>query len=452
MNICVLSKSVAITAALVTAAAALTISTPTLAAWESIGACPSASFVKLKARDNRPLLLMAESTSEFAVYGHLLDTVRDIGLSGISGASATFVRGVSGFENSGSAVVGRTGPNFCALGSVVVKVSIPATATNGQRGTLRVGGERIPVEAVKDRFSASWDARNNSASLTPGTQEQIEAAANADAASSRQTCRANADTRFRQCQANRPALEAERAQQCTQHRAELAAREAERARQRAAIQNSGASGVTVFPPNSLSPSPCQSLATCDVIRTNDLARCDDTEPRISAPRAPRCLRDLGGSSLFLPDGTLEVTLPPADRASDAQLRTCLARGFDVRMAREPANFDFGGGQCANGVIHELSIARQSGSLGLRLTNSQISCRTGDTVLVVPETLRNTLISPTQSAITLSHRAFKNTTSLRYDMGESPSALNILVVPPHRKLEIGNPVAQPSKVRSPFIQR
>jgi hypothetical protein len=387
---------------------------------------------------------------EVTVYGHLLDTVRDVGLSGITQSSATNPRGVSGFVNSGSGFVGRTGPNFCALGSLIVTLDIHSSAPRGQRGTLAVGGERIPVEVVKDRFSASWDARNNSASLTPGTQEQIEAAANADAATSRQTCRANADTRFRQCQTNRPALEAERAQQCTQHRAELAAREAERARQRAAGQNNGTSGVMVFPPNS--SSPCQPLATCDAIRTGDLARCDDTEPRISAPRAPRCLRDLGGSSLFLPDGTLEVTLPPADRASDAQLRTCLARGFDVRMARELANFDFGGGQCANGVIHELSIARQSGSLGLRLTNSQMSCRTGDTVLVVPETLRNTLISPAQSAITLSHRAFKNTTSLRYDMGESPSTLNILVVPPHRKLEIGNPVAQPSKVRSPFIQR
>jgi len=447
MNIRTSSKSITFTAALVTAAAALTISTPTLAAWESIGGCPSSSFVKLKARDNRPLRLMAESTSEFAVYGHLLDTVRDISLSGISGASATFVRGVSGFENSGSAVVGRTGPNFCALGSVIVKVSIPDTVTNGQRGTLRIGGERIPVEAVKDRFSASWDARNNSASLTPGTQEQIEAAANADAATSRQTCRANAETRFRQCQASRPALEASRAQECTQR---IAERDAERARRRAEAQASGTNSVAIMNPPP--PAACQPLASCDAIRNSDLARCDDIEPRSSAPRAPRCLRDLGGSSLFLPDGTLEVTLPPADRASDAQLRTCLARGFDVRMARERANFDFGGGQCASGVVHELSIARQSGSLGLRLTNSQISCNTGDTVLVVPETLRNTLISPTQSAITLSHRAFKNTTSLRYDMGESPSALNILVVPPHRKLEIGNPVAQPPKVRSPFIQR
>lgn len=424
-----------------------TTSTVALAAWESIGGCPASSRAKLKPGDNRPLRLMAGFEGDVTVYGHLLDTVRSVNLGGITNGSASDPRGVGGFVNGGSGVVGRTGPDYCALGSLTVKVSIPGSTPRGQRGTLTVGGERIPIEVVADRFSAAWDARNNSAGLTPGTQEQIEAAANADAAAARQTCRANAETRFQQCQANRPAVEAARAQECAQRTAE---RDAERARREAERRASGSTGVAISNPPPIAA--CQGLAPCDVVRNGDLARCDDAEPRISAPRAPRCLRDLGGSSLFLPDGTLEVTMPPADRASDAQLQTCLDRGFDVRLARQRANFDFGGGQCAAGVVHQLSISGQSGSLGVRLSLPEISCNTGDAVLVVPATLRNTLISPVRGAVTLSHRAFRNTTNLRYDMGESPTPLNILVVPPHRKLEIGNPVKQAPKVGSPLIQR
>lgn len=413
------------------------------AAWESIGGCPASSRAKLKPGDNRPLRLTPGFQGDIEVFGHLLDTVRSANIAGIIGASATDPRGKNGFVNGGSGVVGRMNtPDFCGLGSLTVKVSVPPTAPRGQRGTLLIGGERIPLEVVTDSFAISWDARNDSASLTPGTQEQIEAAANANAAAARQTCRANAEARFQQCQANRPTLEAERAQQCTQRKAEIEAAKAQAEAQR---QATGSTGVTIGNPSP--PAVCQPLASCQMIRNSDLARCDDAAPRLDAPRAPRCLRDLGGSSLFLPDGTLEVTLPPADRASDAQLQACLARGFDVRLARQlNRTADYGIPSCSDN--EQWQITRQTGALGVRMAQSRFGCTTGDAVLAVPETVRNTLLAPTRGAITLGHRGGTS----GYNLGESPVPLNVLVVPPPRRLEIGNPVVQPPRVGSPILSR
>lgn len=416
---------------------------PASAAWESIGGCPASSRAKLKPGDNRPLRLTPGFKGDIVVYGHLLDTVRSVNITGITGASASDPRGTNGFVNGGSGVVGRMNtPDFCGLGSLTVKVSVPPTAPRGQRGTLLIGGERIPLEVVTDSFSTRWDARNDSASLTPGTQEQVEAAANANAAAARQTCRANAEIRFQQCQANRPALEAQRAQQCTQRKAEIEAAKAQAEAQR---QASGSTGVMVG--NPAPPAVCQPLASCQMIRNDDLARCDDEAPRTDAPRAPRCLRDLGGSSLFLPDGTLEITLPPADRATDAQLQTCLARGFDVRLARQLGRtHDYGIASCSDN--EQWLVARQTGNLGVRMSQSRFGCTSGDVVLAVPDTLRNTLLAPTRGVITLSHRGG----AIGYDLGESPTPLNVVVVPPPRRLEIGNPVVQPPKVGSPILQR
>lgn len=425
------------------ALALTTASTAARAAWESIGGCPASSRAVLKPGDNRPLRLSPGFQGDITVYGHLLDTVRTVSFPGIGGATATDPRGTNGFVNGGSGVVGRMNtPDFCGLGSLTVKVGVPPTAARGQRGTLMIGGERIPVEVVTDNFSISWDARNNSAGLTPGTQEQIEAAATADATTARQTCRANVETRFQQCQANRPALDAQRAQQCAQRRAEI---DAAKAQAEAARQANGSNAVAVINPPP--PAVCQPLASCQAIRTEDLARCDDAGPRVDAPRAPRCLRDLGGSSLFLPDGTLEVTLPPADRATDAQLQTCLARGFDVRLGRQlNRTADYKIASCSDG--EQWLIAQQTGGLGVRMAQSRFGCTTGDAVLAVPETLRNTLLSPTRGTITLSHRGGPR----GYDLGASPVALNLLIVPPPRKLEIGNPVGQQPRVGSPVIQR
>ena len=429
MNICSFSKSITVTTALMTAAVALTLSTPTLAAWESIGGCPSSSFAKLKARDNRPLRLMAGTTSEFAVYGHLLDTVRDISLSGINSGSASFVRGVSGFENSGSAVVGRTGPDFCALGSVVVKVTTPPTATNGQRGTLRVGGERIPVEIVVDSFSARWDDRNDSASLSPGSQEQIEADERASAETRQQGCRNFAETRYQQCVAQRPALLAERAQAC-------AALNAKRA----------TGGNSVVLPGFVSP--CATLRSCEELRASAIASCATVKPRAVVARAPRCLRDLGGSSLFLADGSLEIKLPARERATDAQLQTCLARGFDVAIDITRANFDFGGGQCAPGVRHQLDVGSQSGGVTTRVAGVSDACAS-DAVLTLPQNIRQaSLANGGRGVVTVRHNARRSSGSPAdfYSMGNAKTTLNYVIVPP--PLNLGTPVlATPPKFRA-----
>jgi len=428
MNICSFSKLITVTAALVTAAAALTLSTPTLAAWESIGACPSSSFAKLKARDNRPLRLMAGTTSEFAVYGHLLDTVRNISLSGITSGSASFVRGVSGFENSGSGFVGRTGPDFCALGSVVVKVTTPPTATNGQRGTLLVGGERIPIEVVVDSFSARWDDRNDSASLSPGSQEQIEADERASAEARQQGCRNFAETRYQQCVAQRPALLAERAQAC-----------AERNAQRASGGNSVVVGVH--------GSPCATLRSCEEMRASATASCAAVKPRSVVARAPRCLRDLGGSSLFLADGSLEIKLPSRERATDTQLQTCLARGFDVAIDITRANFDFGGGQCAN-TRHLLDVGSQSGGVSTRVAGVSEACFS-DAVLTLPQNIRQaSLANGGRGVVTVRHNARRSSGSppAFYSMGNAKTTLNYVIVPP--PLNLGTPgLATPPKLRA-----
>jgi hypothetical protein len=414
----------------------LTIIPPAEAAWESIGGCPSSNFVVLKASDNRPLKVNPGFTGEIEIYGHLLDMVRDVGksVSGITGSTVSFVRGTGGFENGGSGVVGRK--NTCNLGSIIVKVSIPRTSTANQRGTLSVGGERIPVQVVTSNFSVGWDGKNDSASLSPGTQEQVEAQASNDLATLRRNCRAAAETRFPQCVANRPAIEAERAQECAQRQAE---RDAAVAARRAEIGNSNS--VAVGGPSPISA--CQRLLSCDTIRINDLRSCDGLEPMLSnvppTPRTPRCLRELGGSSLFLADGTLEITLPPVSRATDVQLQTCLARGFDVSVNYVNVRGDYSTSRCGSSTVqhqHRLEAGRQTGGLTMRVAaQTQNDCNS-KALLTLPVNARQSVaLRGTVSGTVAVRHSVGGTTNATspHDLGESTTTLSYSVVTPSIQL-------------------
>jgi hypothetical protein len=395
---------------------------PSWAAWESIGACPASNFAKLKRSDNRPLRLAPGREWEIEVFGHLLDTVRDVRVSGIAGATARNPRGVSGFDNGGRGVVGNSGPDFCALGSLKVDVSIPANTARGARGMLEIGGERIALEVVTDRFSIAWDGRNDSASLSPGSQEQVDAVAVTNAADAERTCRAAAETDFQHCTANRPALDAARAQQCAQTKQQI---EVDRANARAA----GASGVSVA---GQEPASCRPLQSCEALRFDALTRCRDIgAAKLAAPRTPRCLRELGGSSLFLADGTLQIVLPPAERAPDAALEACLSRGFDVVLKVERLTSDYSLSGCVNDLSPGLVV--RSGNLPWSKGAVQHrACMSSELPVMLPAGIRRTLLTEASGSFTVQQAAGPGRP---YGMGEATTVLKYTVVPPPRKPEL-----------------
>jgi len=416
-------------------AASVGLAAPAHAAWESIGACPASGVIgMLLASERQPLRIGAGFDGEIEVFGHLLDTVRDVNLTGITGREISVVRGDSGFENGGRGVVGNTGPRFCALGSLIVRVKIPHNTPRGTRGTLVIGGERIPVEIVVDTFAAAWSGVNDSSSLSPETQPQFEANLRGAAAQSRQACVATAQgANYQRCLANRPAIVQERAARCA-------------AAQNSSCRQGGGSGNCVSIPNA--PSPCDPLRSCEALRDSEVAGCATrNQARVPAARTPRCLRDLGGRSLLMADGTLEVTLPSPAQATDQQLSECLRQGFDVDLVVSRAQRNFGPGNDSAGTARaRFEVASQTGAGAATVSGDNIY--SGDAVIRFPGDLRqrlsrNGINFGTAGTITVRNRSLPTVVGL----GDSTTVLRYAIVPPPTEL-VAPPVTRPIP-RRPF---
>ena len=429
------SRFVSLFSVLAMAVGALSLAAPAHAAWESIGACPTSGFVKLKASERQALRIAAGFEGEIEVFGHLLDTVRDVNLTGITGREISVVRGDSGFVNGGAGVVGRTGPNFCALGSLVVKVKIPAAAARGTRGTLVIGGERISVEVVSPTFSSAWAGVNDSSTLSAETQAQLEANARNSAAQNEQACRTNAQTvNYQHCLANRPALVAERTNQCS------------------ALQNSACrtgAGNTTCVTVLGAPSPCDPLRSCESIRDSELAACTARgRPRLPEARTPRCLRDLGGRTTLMANGTLEITLPSPTQASDAALSDCISKGFDVDLITARTSPHFGPGGLMSNNTDVLEVGAQSGITGVTISGSLSSGTDG--VLRLPRDIRqrlnrNGIFFGASGTITLRHRGIGSNS---VGLGDSTTVLRYAIVPPPTQLVV-QPGPKAPAIRRPF---
>ena len=124
-------------------------------------------FALLKNSDNRPLRVLAGANGDIEIYGHLLDTVTDVSMGGISGASARRAGGHAGAVN---------GARWCGnIGSIIVNISIPSSTTASNGGTLHVGGEDIPIVVVRGDPRVDWSPYNDSDLLSSETQAQIDA-------------------------------------------------------------------------------------------------------------------------------------------------------------------------------------------------------------------------------------------------------------------------------------
>jgi hypothetical protein len=270
----------------------------------------------LARRDNRSLLIKPGSDVELEVYGHLLDLVTSVGTSGIIGASAQRTGGHSGVVNAA---------RHCgAIGSIKVRLRVPADAPDQRAGTLNIGGERIPLQVVHDRYRVSWSVFNDSAALSPQTQAQIEADRQAALEQSIATREANRA----QCAADIQACEQTRAQARAAFEAAMAAAAA----QCQAGGNSCGGGSLII----VGRPPCATLVqSC---RGPEVPR-----PNAANESTARCLRDLGGNVAVDSNGTLNVVIPPLPRRADGELDRCLQRGFIIEAETVITRADIGTG-------------------------------------------------------------------------------------------------------------
>jgi hypothetical protein len=151
------------------------------------------------------------------------------------------------------------------------------------------------------------------------------------------------------------------------------------------------------------------------------------------------LRGLGGSSLFLADGTLEITLPPVSRATDAQLQTCLARGFDVSVNYVNVIGDYSTSRCGSSTVqhqHRLEAGRQTGGLTMQVAAQTANDCNSKALLTLPVNARQSVaLRGTVSGTVAVRHSIGGTTNATspYDLGESTTTLNYIVVTPSIQL-------------------
>ncbi|NHK27040.1 hypothetical protein FF098_003865 [Parvularcula flava] len=299
-------KPAALLAALSGLAAVTMAFSPAHASWEKIGIAEDAACASPLAGGNffssksRPLRIRPGTTKNIEVYGHGLDLSRTASMSGITGGSASAFGGRGGAENAARGCGG--------IGSMRLQIRVAENADPGDKGTLIVGDQRIPVEIVDTGLQTSWSVYNNSDALSDETQAEIERRraqnfSDAQAAASSQQRIADCANGVTQCEANR-------------------------ARRRAQIEielaNCAASGNCIRSSvNTFSQSCQQAVQAC---RAPTRPR---PNPQLEGPA--RCLRDLGGFAEVDTNGVLQLFVPMAARENTAALRTCLARDLPVEF-------------------------------------------------------------------------------------------------------------------------
>lgn len=126
-------------------------------------------------RGDGAIRIVGEGEDDLEFWGHLIDLSGEASLTGISGATASLVKGRGGAENGLA--------NCPRVGSAIVHINIQTPATSPQTGTLTIGNERLPVtllprQAMDVRWSDNNISRRSASSGSSGpatlTPEQIQ--------------------------------------------------------------------------------------------------------------------------------------------------------------------------------------------------------------------------------------------------------------------------------------